>query len=383
MANFGVAVPRGSVAYSADQAVYCATELGGWHWAVKAQIHSGGRGKAGGVKLCKTYNDVRAAASEMLGRTLVTNQTGPQGKVVQRVYIEVAEPFEREIYLGFVLDRKVERVRIIASRFGGMEIEEIAKDHPEEILQVVVEPAVGLQSFEARELAFGLGLNLKQVSRAVATMLGAYRAFRDLDATMVEINPLVVTKDDRVLALDAKMTFDDNALFRRSNISDMRDHSQEDPREVQAAEHNLNYVGLDGDIGCIVNGAGLAMATMDMIKYAGGAPANFLDVGGGASPERVAAAFRLVLSDRNVKAILVNVFAGINRCDWVAEGVVQACRSLNVDVPLIVRLAGTNFEAGREIIVNSGLPIISADTLAEAARAAVDAVATAPVRATA
>ncbi len=383
MANFGVAVPRGSVAYSADQAVYCATELGGWHWAVKAQIHSGGRGKAGGVKLCKTYNDVRAAASEMLGRTLVTNQTGPQGKVVQRVYIEVAEPFEREIYLGFVLDRKVERVRIIASRFGGMEIEEIAKDHPEEILQVVVEPAVGLQSFEARELAFGLGLNLKQVSRAVATMLGAYRAFRDLDATMVEINPLVVTKDDRVLALDAKMSFDDNALFRRSNISDMRDHSQEDPREVQAAEHNLNYVGLDGDIGCIVNGAGLAMATMDMIKYAGGAPANFLDVGGGASPERVAAAFRLVLSDRNVKAILVNVFAGINRCDWVAEGVVQACRSLNVDVPLIVRLAGTNFEAGREIIVNSGLPIISADTLAEAARAAVDAVAAAPARATA
>jgi malate-CoA ligase subunit beta len=383
LANFGVAVARGAVAYSADQAVYCATELGGWHWAVKAQIHSGGRGKAGGVKLCKTYNDVRAAAGEMLGKTLVTNQTGPQGKVVQRVYIEVAEPFEREIYLGFVLDRKVERVRIIASRFGGMEIEEIAKDHPEEILQVVVEPAVGLQPFEARELAFGLGLNLKQVSRAVATMLGCYRAFRDLDATMVEINPLVVTKDDRVLALDAKMSFDDNALFRRSNISDMRDHSQEDPREVQAAEHNLNYVGLEGDIGCIVNGAGLAMATMDMIKYAGGAPANFLDVGGGASPERVAAAFRLVLSDRNVKAILVNVFAGINRCDWVAEGVVQACRSLNVDVPLVVRLAGTNFEAGREIIVNSGLPIISADTLADAARAAVDAVATAPARATA
>ena len=383
MANFGVAVARGAVAYSADQAVYCATELGGWHWAVKAQIHSGGRGKAGGVKLCKTYNDVRAAASEILGKTLVTNQTGPQGKVVQRVYIEVAEPFDREIYLGFVLDRKVERVRIIASRFGGMEIEEIAKDHPEEILQVVVEPAVGLQPFEARELAFGLGLNLKQVSRAVATMLGCYRAFRDLDATMVEINPLVVTKDDRVLALDAKMSFDDNALFRRSNISDMRDHSQEDPREVQAAEHNLNYVGLEGDIGCIVNGAGLAMATMDMIKYAGGAPANFLDVGGGASPERVAAAFRLVLSDRNVKAILVNVFAGINRCDWVAEGVVQACRSLNVDVPLVVRLAGTNFEAGREIIVNSGLPIISADTLADAARAAVDAVATAPARATA
>ena len=294
LANFGVATPQGAVAHSPEQAVYCATELGGWHWAVKAQIHSGGRGKAGGVKLCKTYNEVRAAAAELLGKTLVTNQTGPEGKVVQRVYIEVAEPFEREIYLGFVLDRKVERVRIIASRFGGMEIEEIAKEHPEEILQVVVEPAVGLQPFEARELAFGLGLTLKQVSRAVTSILGCYRAFRDLDATMVEINPLVVTKDDRVLALDAKMSFDDNALFRRHTVADMRDHSQEDPREVQAAEHNLNYVGLDGNIGCIVNGAGLAMATMDTIKYAGGSPANFLDVGGGASPERVAAAFRLV-----------------------------------------------------------------------------------------
>jgi malate-CoA ligase subunit beta len=323
---------------------------------------------------------VRAAAAELLGKTLVTNQTGPEGKVVQRVYIEVAEPFEREIYLGFVLDRKVERVRVIASRFGGMEIEEIAKEHPEEILQVVVEPAVGLQAFEAREIAFGLGLNLKQVSRAVATMLGCYRAFRDLDATMVEINPLVVTKDDRVLALDAKMSFDDNALFRRNNVADMRDHSQEDPREVQASEHNLNYVGLDGNIGCIVNGAGLAMATMDMIKYAGGSPANFLDVGGGASPDRVAAAFRLVLSDRNVRAILVNVFAGINRCDWVAEGVVKACRELNVDVPLVVRLSGTNVEAGQEIIKKSGLPIISAETLADAAKAAVDAAQGAPER---
>lgn len=374
LANFGVTIAKGAVAYSPDQAVYCATELGGWHWAVKAQIHSGGRGKAGGVKLCKTYNEVRAAATDLLGKTLVTNQTGPEGKIVQRVYVEVAEPFEREIYLGFVLDRKVERVRVIASKFGGMEIEEIAKDHPEEILQIVVEPAVGLQGFQAREIAFGLGLNLKQVSRAVQSILGCYRAFRDLDATMVEINPLVVTKDDRVVALDAKMSFDDNALFRRSNVSDMRDHSQEDPREVQAAEHNLNYVGLDGNIGCIVNGAGLAMATMDMIKYAGGNPANFLDVGGGASPERVAAAFRLVLSDKNVKAILVNVFAGINRCDWVAEGVVQACKQMTVDVPLVVRLAGTNVEAGREIIKTSGLPIISAESLAEAAKAAVTAV---------
>jgi len=378
LSDFGVAVPRGAVAYSPDQAVYCATELGGWHWAVKAQIHSGGRGKAGGVKLCKTYHEVREAAVELLGKILVTNQTGPQGKMVQRVYIEAAEPFERELYLGFVLDRKVERVRVIASKHGGMEIEEIAKTHPEEIIQVLVEPAVGLQPFEAREIAFGLGLNIKQVSRAVTTILSSYRAFRDLDATMVEINPLVVTKDDRVLALDAKMSFDDNALFRRGQVSELRDHSQSDPREVQAAEHNLNYVGLEGNIGCIVNGAGLAMATMDMIKYAGGSPANFLDVGGGASPERVAAAFKLILSDRNVKAILVNVFAGINRCDWIAQGVVKACKEIDVDVPLIVRLAGTNVEAGREIIVNSGLPIISAETLAEAAQKAVAATQSAP-----
>jgi malate-CoA ligase subunit beta len=316
---------------------------------------------------------VKCARRRRVSRKLVTSQTVREVKVVQRFFVEVAEPFEREIYLGFVLDRKVERVRVIASRFGGMEIEEIAAEHPEEILQVVVEPAVGLQPFEARELAFGLGLTLKQVSRAVASMLGCYRAFRDLDATMVEINPLVITKDDRVLALDAKMSFDDNALFRRGTVADMRDHSQEDPREVQAAEHNLNYVGLDGTIGCIVNGAGLAMATMDMIKYAGGSPANFLDIGGGASPDRVAAAFRLVLSDRNVRAILVNVFAGINRCDWVAEGVVQACRELKVDVPLVVRLAGTHVEAGRDIIAKSGLPIISADTLADAAKAAVGA----------
>jgi malate-CoA ligase subunit beta len=373
--DFGVAVPRGAVAYSPDQAVYCATELGGNHWAVKAQIHSGGRGKAGGVKLCKTYHDVRDAATELLGKTLVTNQTGPQGKTVQRVYIEVAEPFERELYLGFVLDRKVERVRVIASRHGGMDIEEIARTHPEEILQVLVEPAVGLLPFEAREIAFGLGLNIKQVSRAVTTILGAYRAFRDLDATMVEINPLVVTSDDRVLALDAKMSFDDNALFRRGRVAELRDHSQSDPREVQAAEHNLNYVGLDGNIGCIVNGAGLAMATMDMIKYAGGQPANFLDVGGGASPERVAAAFRLILSDSNVRAILVNVFAGINRCDWVAQGVVKACHEIEIGVPLVVRLAGTNVEEGRRIIADSGLPIISANTLAEAAKKAVAAAA--------
>ena len=373
LSRFGVPMPKGSVAFSADQAVYNANELGGWHWAVKAQIHSGARGKAGGIKLCRTYSEVEKAARELLGKRLVTGQTGPEGKPVQRVYVEVAEPFERELYLGIVLDRKAERVRVIASAEGGMEIEELAHTAPEKIMQVVVEPAVGLQAFQAREIAFGLGLNIKQVARAVTTIMGVYRAFRDLDATMVEINPLVVTKDDRILALDAKMSFDDNAMFRQREVSAMRDSSQEDPREATAAEDNLNYVGLDGDIGCIINGAGLAMATMDTIKYAGGSPANFLDVGGGASPERTAKAFKLVLSDVNVKAILVNIFAGINRCDWIAEGVVQACKSIDIKVPLIVRLAGTNVEAGRKIIKESGLPIISADSLTEAAAKAVEA----------
>ncbi len=371
LSKYGVPISRGAVAYTADQAVYCATELGGWHWAVKAQIHSGARGKAGGVKLCRTYHEVHAAAEAMLGKPLVTHQTGPEGKIVERIYVEIAEPFERELYLGFVLDRKAERIRVIASTQGGMDIEEIARTAPEAILQTLVEPAVGLRPFQARELAFGLGLNIKQVSSAAAAIMGAYRAFRDLDATMVEINPLVLTKDERVLALDAKMSFDDNGLFLHPQIAEMRDHAQEDPREAEAAKFGLNYVGLDGDIGCIINGAGLAMATMDTIKYAGGEPANFLDVGGGASPERVATAFRLVLTDPNVSAILVNIFAGINRCDWVAEGVIQAARDL--EVPLVVRLAGTHVEEGRKIIADSGLPIISADTLLDAAQKAVEA----------
>ena len=373
LASFGVAVPKGAVAFSPDQAVYAATELGGSFWAVKAQIHAGARGKAGGIKLCRTYNEVRDAARDLLGKRLVTLQTGADGKPVQRVYVETADPFERELYLGYVLDRKAERVRVIASQRGGMDIEEIAAKEPEALIQVVVEPAVGLQQFQAREIAFQLGLNIKQVSAAVKTIMNAYRAFRDCDGTMLEINPLVVTKDDRVLALDAKMSFDDNALFRRRNIADMHDPSQGDPREAQAAEHNLSYIGLDGEIGCIVNGAGLAMATMDMIKHAGGEPANFLDVGGGASPERVATAFRLVLSDRNVKAILVNIFAGINRCDWVAEGVVKAAKEVKIDVPLVVRLAGTNVEEGQKIIAESGLDLITADTLTDAARKAVEA----------
>ncbi len=374
LAEHGVAVPPGTIAFSPDQAVYAATELGGSNWVVKAQIHAGARGKAGGVKFCRTYHEVQQAARDLLGKRLVTSQTGPEGKPVQRVYVELADPYERELYLGYVLDRKLERVRVIASKHGGMEIEEIAKNTPDELLQVIVEPAVGLQPFQARELAFQLGLNLKQVSRAVQTILGAYRAFRDCDATMLEINPLVVTKDDKVLALDAKMSFDDNALFRRRKIVDMNDPSQSDPREAEALKYNLNYIGLDGEIGCIVNGAGLAMATMDMIKHAGGSPANFLDVGGGASAERVATAFRLVLSDANVKAVLVNIFAGINRCDWVAQGVVDAVRETKIAVPLIVRLAGTNVEAGRKIIEESGIDIITADTLKEAADKAVAAI---------
>ena len=373
LSGFGVPIQRGSVAYSAEQASFVASELGGWHWAVKAQIHSGARGNAGGIKLCRTYHEVQEAAKGMLGKKLVTLQTGPAGKIVQRVYVEVAEKFERELYFGIVLDRKAERVRIIASVQGGMQIEELAKTSPQSILQVIVEPAVGLQSFQARELAFGLGLNIKQVSRAVAAILGAYRAFRSLDASMLEINPLVVTADDRVIALDAKMSFDDNALFRHPDVAEMRDLSQQDPREAEASQDNLSYVGLHGDIGCIINGAGLAMATMDTIKYAGGEPANFLDVGGGASPERVAKAFRLVLDDGNVKAILVNIFAGINRCDWVAQGVVQAVRDIGIKVPLVVRLAGTNEREGRKIIDDSGLPIITADTLADAAQKSVAA----------
>ncbi len=373
LAKFGVAVPRGAIAYSPDQAAYCATELGGAKWVVKAQIHSGGRGKAGGIRLCASEQDVQQAANAMLGMQLVTAQTGAEGRVVHRVYIEEAKPFVRELYLSFVLDRNTQRIIIIASTEGGMEIEEIAHASPELILQESIDPAIGLRPFQARKLAFGLGLQGKQIQRAVTIILGAYRAFRDLDATMLEINPLAVTADDQLLALDAKMSFDDNAMFRQPLISEMRDYSQEDPREAQAAEHGLNYIGLSGSIGCIINGAGLAMATMDMIKHAGEEPANFLDIGGGASPERVAAAFKLVISDASVGAVLVNIFAGINRCDWIAQGVVEAAKMLDLKVPLIVRLAGTNVEAGKKIIADSGLPIITADTLAEAAAKAVAA----------
>lgn len=373
LSGFGVSIPQGGLAYSPEQAVYRATEIGGEKWVVKAQIHSGARGKAGGIKICSNDDEIWQAAEEMLGKRLVTIQTGPQGKVCHRLYLEAATDIKKEIYLGFVLDRAQERVSVVASAEGGMEIEEIALKKPDSIIRVAVEPAVGMQPFQAREIAFALGLDKSLVNQAVTTLLGCYRAFRDLDATMVEINPLVVTADNRLLALDAKMGFDDNALFRRPNISELRDKSQEDPREMRAADRGLSYVGLTGNIGCIINGAGLAMATMDMIKHAGGEPANFLDIGGGASPERVEKAFNLVLSDANVQAILVNIFAGINRCDWVAEGVVQAVKKIDLKLPLVVRLSGTNVNEGRRILKDSGLPIIMADTLAEAAEKAVAA----------
>jgi len=373
LARFGVPVPRGGLAYSPEQASYRAQELGGERWVVKAQIHSGGRGEAGGIKVCSSPAEVEEAAGEMLGKRLVTRQTGAAGKTVFRLYIEEAADIAREIYLGFVLDRKTERVMVVASAAGGMEIEEIAERNPDSILRLVVEPAVGLQDFQARELAFGLGLDTALIGRAVKLFKGAYRAFRDLDATMVEINPLVVTGAGELLALDGKMSFDDNALFRHPEVSELRDKSQEDPREAYAADRGLAYVGLEGNIGCMINGAGLAMATMDMIKLAGGEPANFLDIGGGASPERVLKAFRTVLMDKGIKVVLVNIFAGINRCDWVAEGVVLAYQQADIKVPVIVRLAGTNVAEGRKIIADSGLPIITADTLADAAEKSVAA----------
>jgi malate-CoA ligase subunit beta len=374
LAGFGVNIPRGGVAYSPEQAAYRATEIGGRGWAVKAQIHSGARGKAGGIKICSDANEVLGAATEMLGSRLVTHQTGPRGKLVHRLYVEEASSIKAEYYLGFVLDRKSERVMVVASAAGGMEIEEISQSQPDSVIRLVVEPAVGMQPFQAREIAFGLGIDPTLMGQAATTIAACYRAFRDLDATMVEINPLVVTDDDNIVALDAKMSFDDNALFRRPEISELRDKSQEEPRETKATDRGLSYVGLDGNIGCMINGAGLAMATMDMIEHAGGEPANFLDIGGGATPDRVEKAFNLVLSDEGVEAILINIFAGINRCDWVAEGVIEAVRKNEPDIPVIVRLSGTNVEEGRRLIRECGLAILSADTLAEAAELAVSSV---------
>ncbi|WP_187429815.1 Succinate--CoA ligase [ADP-forming] subunit beta [Roseobacter fucihabitans] len=371
LAGFGVPVPRGGLAYSPEQAGYRARELGGEAWVVKAQIHSGGRGAAGGVKLCRTDEEVRAYAATLFGRDLVTKQTDARGKSVHRVWVETASEIRQELYLGLVLDRKTEQIMIVASAHGGMEIEDLAEEDPDSLRRMLIDPAVGLAEFQARELAFSLGLTGGQVAQMVSVLQACYRAYRDLDAMMVEINPLVLTGTGELVALDAKMSFDTNALYRRPDVAALRDPSQEDPREATAADNGLAYVGLDGDIGCIINGAGLAMATMDMIKLSGGEPANFLDIGGGASPERVCQAFRTVLSDANVRVILVNIFAGINRCDWIANGVVQAYREVGMTLPVVVRLAGTNVKEGQDILRKSGLPILTTDTLEEAAEVAV------------
>ncbi|MDB9958518.1 malate--CoA ligase subunit beta [Oceanospirillaceae bacterium] len=372
LAEYGVPIPIGNLAYSPEQATYRAIEIGGDSWLVKAQVHSGARGKAGGIKFCSKYDEVGKAADELLGAKLVTHQTGPEGKICYRLYVEAACNIERELYLAFVLDRARECITVIASVEGGMDIETLAEQRPESIFRFEVEPAVGLQTFQTREIAFALGLDKNQIRQMSQLLLGCYQAMTELDSSMLEINPLAVTKEGQLQALDAKMEFDDNALFRHPRVSELRDKSQEEVREMRAYDRGLSYVGLDGNIGCIINGAGLAMATMDMINYAGGAPANFLDIGGGASPERVVKAFQLVLSDESVEAILVNIFAGINRCDWIAEGVVLAMQKIDIKVPLIVRLSGTNVEKGRQVILDSGLPIILADSLFEAAEKSVN-----------
>ena len=374
LSRYGVAVPRGRVAYTAAEAVDAANELGGPVWVVKAQIHAGGRGKGGGVRVVRSIDDVRDAAQAMIGMNLVTHQTGPEGRLVKRVYVEEGCDIARELYLGMLVDRETSRLTLMASTEGGMEIEQVASETPEKIITVDIDPATGIQPHHARRIAFGLALEGRQVGAAVKFIMGIYEAFVGLDASIVEINPLVVTGTGEVIALDAKMAFDDNALFRHSDVIELRDEDEEDAMEREALKHDLNYIKLDGNIGCMVNGAGLAMATMDIIKLHGGEPANFLDVGGGASRERVTAAFKLILSDPNVEGILVNIFGGIMRCDVIAEGVVAAAREINLNVPLVVRLAGTNVELGKKLLAESGLLIISADTLAEAAERVVHAV---------
>ncbi len=374
LAKFGVAVPRGGVAFTPEEAVETAQKLGGPVWVVKAQIHAGGRGKGGGVKVVKSIDAVKAEAERMLGMTLVTHQTGPQGREVKRLYVEEGCDIARELYLSLVVDRGTGRVTVIASTEGGMDIEEVAAHTPDKIMTVPVDPVTGLSPHYARRIAFGLGLEGKQVSAAVKFMTSVYKSFVDLDASLMEINPLVVTGAGEIIALDAKMNFDDNALFRHPDIAALRDEDEEDPAELEAGKYELNYVKLDGNIGCMVNGAGLAMATMDIIKLYGGEPANFLDVGGGATKERVTAAFKIILSDKNVEGILVNIFGGIMRCDVIAEGVVAAAREVSLHVPLVVRLEGTNVELGKQILADSGLPIVSADNLGDAAAKIVKAV---------
>lgn len=383
LAKFGVAVPRGAVAYTADEASKAAAELGSDICVVKSQIHAGGRGAghfakdpngAGGVRLARSQDEVRAHAEAMLGNVLVTKQTGADGKEVKRIYVEEGCDIARELYLSLLVDRETSRIMIVASTEGGMDIETVAEETPEKISTVAIDPATGIMPFHTRQIAFGLGLEGAQIKSASKFLMAMYQAFNELDAAMVEINPLVVTGAGDVIALDAKMSFDDNALYRHPEIEELRDEDEEDPMELEATKHELNYIKLDGAIGCMVNGAGLAMATMDIVKLHGGAPANFLDVGGGATKERVTTAFKIILSDPNVEGILVNIFGGIMRCDVIADGVVAAAREVSLHVPLVVRLEGTNVDLGNKILAESGLPIITADDLGDAAEKVVNAV---------
>jgi len=384
LSKYGVAVLKGGVAYTAAEAENVAKDLGGSIWVVKSQIHAGGRGKGnfkedsagseGGVRVIKSVEEVKEAANQMLGATLVTHQTGPDGKEVKRVYIEDGCDIDRELYLSLLIDRSTSRVTVIACSEGGMDIEEVAAETPEKIKTIDIDPATGMKGFHAREVAFGLGLKGEQIKLAVKFLLSMYQAFVEMDASQIEINPLVVTKGGEVIALDAKMNFDDNALYRHKDVEEMRDEDEQDSAELEAERHDLNYIKLDGSIGCMVNGAGLAMSTMDIIKLHGGNPANFLDVGGGATKERVTTAFKIILSDSNVEGILVNIFGGIMRCDVIAEGVVAAAKEVSLNVPLVVRLEGTNVDMGKEILAKSGLPIISGDDLADAAEKVVKAV---------
>ena len=374
--KFGVAVPRGEVADNRDEAVVAARNLfdaGASGAVVKAQIHAGGRGKGGGVKIAKSVEEAGELASKILGMTLVTHQTGPEGRVVRRLLIEETLPIERELYLGIVLDRAEAKPVFMASQAGGMEIEQVAEENPDAILKEYITPGLGLEAFQARKLAFKLGLKPEQINQAVKFMSGLYQAFEETDSSLMEINPFITCNDGRLFALDAKMNFDDNALFRHPDLKELRDVTEEDPLEVEASKYSLNYIKLDGNVGCMVNGAGLAMATMDIIKYAGGMPANFLDVGGGANAEQVTHAFEILLSDKNVKAVLINIFGGILRVDTLARGVVEAANKTQIQLPVVLRLEGTNVEQGREILQQSGLNFIVAETMKDAAEKVVAA----------
>ncbi|MFA6469605.1 MAG: ADP-forming succinate--CoA ligase subunit beta [Bacteroidota bacterium] len=365
--KFGVPVPRGEVAFSVDEAVNAAKRLGGNVWVVKAQIHAGGRGKGGGVKVARSIDEVKQYAKQILGMTLVTHQTGPEGRLVKRLLIEEGANIDKEMYVGITLDRAQSRNVMMVSTEGGMEIEKVAEEHPEKIVKEAIEPSVGFQQFQARKLAFALGLTGDAFKNAVKFLMALYKAYESTDASLFEINPLVITKEGNVIALDAKVNFDDNALYRHPEFAELRDTDEEEPLEIEASKSNLNYIKLDGNVGCMVNGAGLAMATMDIIKLAGGEPANFLDVGGGASATTVASGFKIILSDKNVKAILINIFGGIVRCDRVANGVVEAAKVVDVKIPIVIRLAGTNADIAADILRNSGMSFLVAENLKDAA----------------